>query len=392
MQSLKQTQSQKTKLSMQTYLPILQFSSKELEEYLGEIEHKNPYIKVNKKRLPNSKEADFSGIVATESLYEHLESQIVPPLFPTPLSQSIALEIVKHINLEGYYEGENETLADKLQVSTDDIEKIRLRFSRLTPSGVGGCCLKEALKFQIDDLDVPEDISELCKTIIDDMENSHKYFKHPAYIIAKATISKLNNPPALSFLEEHRTISADILVTMSGKDFTVSDNNGLEVNIVDVKSAATEQKSEARKLIELIKLRESTLLNITDAIVKKQLDFFRGGSLKPLSMQEVADALEMNQSTISRAVRGKYLECARGIFELRHFFVTEVSGDVSNAEIKEFIKKLIAEEGEKALSDDDLLLIVNKEFKTKISRRTISKYRLALNIPNKKERMRQKLT
>lgn len=392
MQSLKQTQSQTTKLSMQTYLPILQFSSKELEDHLGEIERNNPYLKVRKKRPHNSKEADFSNIIATESLYEHLEAQITPPLFPTPLSQSIALEIIKYINLEGYYEGDNEHIADKLQVDAEDIEKIRLRFSRLTPSGAGACCLKESLKFQVDDLDAPEDIAELCKTIIDDMENSHKYFKHPAYIIAKATISKLNNPPALSFLEEHRSISADIIVTINGDQFTITDNSGLEVEISDAKDTAKKQKNEARKLIELIKLRESTLLNLTHEIVKKQLDFFKGGSLKPLGMQEIADIVNMNQSTISRAVRGKYLECARGVFELRHFFVTEISQDISSAKIKEFIKTLIDEEGDSPLSDDDLVFVVNKELKTTISRRTISKYRLALNIPNKKERARQKLT
>ncbi|MFP4487478.1 MAG: RNA polymerase factor sigma-54 [Campylobacterales bacterium] len=390
MQSLQHRQKQQTKLSLKTYLPILELSSSELDDYLAKLKESNPYIDIAKKRNFRSHESNLDTLESSESLFEHLEKQIVPPLFPTPKSQQIALEIIKNITLEGYFDGSIQEIAQKLKVDSNDIEKIRLRFANLQPLGVGALDLKESLCFQIDDLELDEEVAKLCKEIVNDMENSHKYFKHEGYIVAKATISKLNNPPAISFLEDHRPKIADVFVRVEEGRLRVEELSRSEAVFVDQDTSSNSKKSEAKKLIELLKLRNSTILSISKQIAKKQMNFFKGGVLSPLTMQEIADELNLNQSTISRAIKGKYIESSRGIFEIKHFFASVAKSQISTQEIKEFIKSLIESEGDSALSDDELTLLTNKSLKTNISRRAISKYRLALNIPNKKERQKRK--
>jgi RNA polymerase sigma-54 factor len=390
MQSLQHRQKQQLKLSLKTYIPILELSSSELDSYLAELKESNPYIDIVKRRNFRSQESNFDRLESSESLFEHLEKQIVPPLFPTPISQQIALEIIKNITLEGYFDGNFEEIASRLKVGIEDVEKIRLRFANLQPLGVGALNLKESLCFQIDDLDVDGEVAKLCKDIVMDMENSHRYFKHEGYIVAKATISKLNNPPAISFLEDHRPKIADVFIGLEDGKLRVEELSRNEAVFVDQEDASATKKSEAKKIIDLLKLRSSTILNISKQIAQRQIGFFKGESLHPLNMQEIADELELNQSTISRAIKGKYIESTRGIFEIKHFFASEAKGNISTNEIKEFIKNLIDEEGDVALSDDELTLLVNKNLRADISRRAISKYRLALNIPNKKQRQKLK--
>lgn len=390
MHSLKQGLKQTPKLSLKNYLPILELSSSELDEYVIKLKESNPYIDLVKKRSFRSQESNLDSIASSESLFEHLEKQITPPLFPTPISQKIALEIIKHITLEGYFDGDSSKIAQKLKVESDDIEKIRLRFANLNPQGVGAKDIKESLCFQIDDLDVDEEVARLCKQIVMDMENSHKYFKLDGYIVAKATISKLNNPPAIGFLEDHRPKIADICIRLEEGRLKVEELQRFEVVFVDEIKGSSAKKNEAKKIIELLKLRQSTILNISQEIAKRQAEFFRGNSLVPLTMQEVADELNLNQSTISRAIKGKYIESSRGIFEIKHFFASEAKNSISTKEIKELIKSLIDQEGDSVLSDDELTLITNKTLKIDISRRAISKYRLSMNIPNKKSRERSR--
>lgn len=390
MQSLQVRQKQQLKLSLKTYIPILELSSSELDDYLVKLKESNPYIDIIKRRNFRSQESNFDRLESSESLFEHLEKQIAPPLFPTPISQKIALEIIKNITLEGYFDGNYEEIAQKLKVDVDDIDKIRLRFANLHPLGVGALNLKESLCFQIDDLDVDEEVAKLCKEIVMDMENSHRYFKNEGYIVAKATISKLNNPPAISFLEDHRPKIADVFITFDDGKLRVEELSRNEAVFIDQEDASATKKSEAKKIIELLKLRSSTILNISKQIAQRQIGFFKGESLQPLNMQEIANELELNQSTISRAIKGKYIESGRGIFEIKHFFASEAKGSISTSEIKEFIKSLIDDEGEVALSDDELTLLVNKNLRADISRRAISKYRLSLNIPNKKQRQKLK--
>ena len=121
--------------------------------------------------------------------------------------------------------------------------------------------------------------------------------------------------------------------------------------------------------------------------MEKQISFFVGGELRPFSMQEIASELGFAESTISRAVSNKYIECNLGTFPLKYFFSNAVDKDLSSSQIKSYIKSLVDYENkEEPLTDEIILEFIEKKFGLKMVRRTITKYRKILNIPSSKER------
>lgn len=142
---------------------------------------------------------------------------------------------------------------------------------------------------------------------------------------------------------------------------------------------------EASELIKNIEQRRITLLRVTQALVRCQSEFFESGPLymRPLVLRQIADELELHESTVSRVVSGKYLQCARGVFELKYFFSSQVGGSddaVSSTAVKNEIARLIASENpSKPLSDAKITeLLSERGFLA--ARRTVAKYRDALGI------------
>ena len=114
-----------------------------------------------------------------------------------------------------------------------------------------------------------------------------------------------------------------------------------------------------------------------------------GKEIKPMKLKDLAEEFGHAQSTISRAISNKYLECNRGIFPIKNFFTTAIDGDTSNASIKQFISDLIKQESKtKPLSDLKILELIEERFSIKMVRRTITKYRKQLNIASSSERKR----
>ncbi|MBU4058164.1 RNA polymerase factor sigma-54, partial [bacterium] len=126
--------------------------------------------------------------------------------------------------------------------------------------------------------------------------------------------------------------------------------------------------------------------NIALVLIEKQYSFFMGSELKPLRLQDVADELGFNESTISRAISDKYLECERGVFSFKDFFSNSI-GEVSTSEIKSYLKRLVESENkEKPFSDKYLHESVEARFGVEMVRRSIAKYRQEMDIPAFKER------
>ena len=155
---------------------------------------------------------------------------------------------------------------------------------------------------------------------------------------------------------------------------------------------------QAKWVIGAIEQRRTTLLSCTQCIVETQKEFFlRGaGHLVPLTLARVADQMGVHESTISRAIRGKFLQCAKGTFPLSYFFSRglvpsyETDLEVSSDQAKAILKKLIAEEDRrKPLSDQNLCELMARNG-CEISRRTVAKYRSELNIPSTVERRQYK--
>ncbi|MFT5661132.1 MAG: RNA polymerase sigma-54 factor [Sulfurimonas sp.] len=405
-------QKQLPRLSMQTWLPLLQCSLSDLDKHIQVITNENPCLEVEsgfevpesststshntfieyQNHVSNSSTDEIGWMsVSSQSLYEILDDQISAPLFPTPISQKIAKQIIFYINEEGYFEGDVKEIALQCEVDIYKVEQVRQRFAYLEPIGVGAVDYKESFLFQLNDFDIDSELSILLSAIITQFEDIEKFFKHPRIHEAKEFLTRLNNPPAISYMESETTVLPDLFVEFKGKDLTIKVNNdfypNLVVNQVDKYDNFAKQKfKEARELVKLLDLRKATLYNVALVLIEKQYSFFIGSELKPLKLQDVADELGFNESTISRAISDKYLECDRGVFSFKDFFSNAI-GEVSTSEIKSFMKRIIeGEDKKKPYSDKYLHESIESRFGVKMVRRSVAKYRQELNISSFKER------
>jgi len=383
------------------FLPILKASMDELFDEIKEISKENPYIEVKDKRfvtVSNLKNANTDKIealtISNQTLYESLIEEIENSnLFPTYKSKQIAYEIVENINNEGFFEGDEEEIAKKLNVSIEKVNQIRKRFIYLNPPGIGAKDLKESLLFQLENLDIEESVYKLAKEMILYLEDIDKFVEEKEYKKAFNVIKQLNFIPAMNFFKDEEIIPEVIIINRDGDlDIRINDEHYPEVNIKDninKDNFSKEKFKEARNIVDALEMRKSTLKKIALMIVELQYDFFIGGVIKPMKIKDIADELGYAPSTISRAISNKYLLCDRGIIPLKNFFSIALDEEISSNQIKEEIKSLIKyEDKNKPLSDDKLTEIINKKYNLNLVRRTISKYRDQLKIPTSRERKR----
>ncbi len=408
--------SSKHKLSntLRSWLHILQTDLEGLKETLDEAKKENPFIEIqsgsevksgskSKQRQEYQKNSVSNEIealsISKKSLYDRLHEQIEPPLFPTAKSQEIAYEIINNIDDNGYLKNEITKIATKLKIKEQEVERVRKRFAYLEPSGVGAVDLYESFLFQLNDFDLSPKLYETCTKIINDFENLQSYQNEEGFLDAIKIIRKLKNPPALEYKEQTVAIIPDIFITNQNGEIKVSLNNSYYPDIIidtngleDEFDFVKKKVKEAKNLVEALELRKETLTKIALMLVEYQYDFFQGGDLKPLKLDDLSSELDRHHSTISRAISNKYLSCDRGIFSLKSFFSTAVDEETSNSAIKSYIKEIVKnEDRKKPLSDNKILNLVNEKFNIKIGRRTITKYRIAENIASSSERKKQYL-
>ncbi|HED7925491.1 TPA: RNA polymerase factor sigma-54 [Campylobacter coli] len=404
----KTTQAPKTKISqtLRSWLPILQANIEDLKENLDKFAEENPFLSVQEpiqthehnknyfdsfyKRNANSAFVDNKGL-ATKSVYELLNEQIIPPLFPTSKSQELAGKIVECLNHEGYFEYDEEILKD---YDINELERIRARFKFLDPVGVGAKDYKEAFLFALENIELDAELYDFCKMLIQDFENIQNYTKEPLYKEALAIFKRFSIPPFLEYFEDSRVIIPDIFVYRENNEIKVKINDDYYPEISIETDGLTHEYlnhyiKEAKNLVDALAMRKATLYKIGLMIVEYQYDFFMGKDIKPMTFKDLALDLERNASTISRAVANKYLSCDRGLIPLRDFFAfaLDEEGETSNVGVKDFVANLVKNENRsKPLSDSKILELIKKEFKVDIGRRTITKYRKHLNIPSSTDR------
>lgn len=401
--SISTTQKQNLNLSLKLWLPMLQTSIQDLESYLTNLSYENPFLEVKKPKefynnfSSNGTSGEFIESLAfyTNSLNDKLSEQIEDDsLFPTPNSKKVALEILCDIDENGYFDGDIEKIAITCNVYKEYVESIRQRFSRLEPSGVGALNLEESFLFQLDacDKDIDDELYNFTKKIIKDITHIDKYAAHHRFNDAKDIIKYFNNPPAIDYINDNVQVIPDFFVEIN-EDIDIRINNSYYPDIkvknpFNTKNENIKEKlKEAKDLVNLLNLRKATLYKIVLIIVEKQISFFVGGELKPFSMQEIATELGFAESTISRAVSNKYIECNLGIFPLKFFFTNAVDKDLSSSQIKSYIKSLVDYENkDEPLTDETILEYIEQKFGLKMVRRTITKYRKILDIPSSKER------
>jgi len=403
----------KSKLSstLRSWLPILQSSLEELDDLLQKYESGNPYMQVRsgfeeqfsakfthkvlyQSDKSSSAEAIEAKTIHKSSLYEILNEQINAPLFPTPKSVDIAYAIIEEISNEGYFTGDINEIAKKINAKPHQVESVRQRFAYLDPPGVGAVDAAEAMLFQLRQSSVEEPIYSLVEDMLKDLENLSQFRESAYYEDALKVIRSFRNPPALENLEDSPPIIPDLVIVQKSSGIEVQMNDLFYPDII-IEDCELDHKfvkkkiKEARDLIDALRMRKATLYKIGLMIVEFQYEFFQGGDIKPMKLKDIAQEFDHNPSTISRAIANKYLACDRGVFPMKIFFAAGIDEDVSNAVIKQFIADAIAvEDRDKPLSDQKLLEMIEAKFGVKMVRRTITKYRKQMKIGGSSERKR----
>ena len=361
---------------------------------------------------------------AQETLHDHLYWQSDIYVWQDQ-EDIIASYIIDDINDEGYLSSSIEDLVKTVnknelafETGLEQVEAVLKVIQQFEPTGVGARDIQESLLLQLNAM--PQDPYVVsARKLIEEHFDWLSY--HDSKRIKKMyglddeqlthllkLIQSLNPRPGRDYSSAESEIIVPDLRLRRGKEGWLVELNSqafprLQVNsaYVDLTSSLNndeqskkikEQIIEAKGLIKSIQSRGETLLKVGKFIVEKQQRFFEEGehAMQPLVLREVADFLDLHESTISRATNQKYIQTPRGTFELKYFFSTGVSqygsADQSAIAIKAHIKELInAEDPKKPLSDNKLMVLL-EEKEIVVARRTIAKYREAMKIPSSSDR------
>jgi RNA polymerase sigma-54 factor len=283
---------------------------------------------------------------------------------------------------------------------------------RFDPIGVAARDLGECLRVQAEVLGYDQIELAIIKDHLHNVERRNfgaiaKALKITNEEVCDAVqeIQKLESVPARNFAEvDDKTIAItpDVYVVKDNDQWVVTDNDkGLQRLFIDenmaqkllkdpsTKEFISEKLRSAQWLIRAIEQRRRTIIKVTECIVEKQKDFFEKGVayLRPMILRDIAEAVGMHESTISRVTSNKYVHTPQGLFELKYFFnsaIDKTGGDedsIASESVKQEIKKIIAaEDKNNPLSDQAIVKILEDEREIKIARRTVAKYREMLGI------------
>jgi RNA polymerase sigma-54 factor len=352
-------------------------------------------------------------------LHQHLVWQLeISRLDPRQVW--IGEAIVDALNDDGYLAQPIDEIARDLSadlpVSEADVEEVLGFVQTLDPAGVGARTLAECLTLQLAQLEPATPGRDLAIAIARDHLQSVADrntaglratlgVDEDTLLVALALLRSCNPRPGASFqVAQPEFVVPDVFVRRTDQGWSVELNAGavprLKVNqgyaglvarSADYASLRA-QLQEARWLIRSLEIRNETLLKVARSIVQRQAAFLERGdeAMQPMILRDVAEAVGMHESTISRVTTGKYMHTPRGIYEFRYFFSSHVSGtdgeDVSSIAIRARIRKLIADETPaRPLSDAQLAAVLAGEG-VKVARRTVAKYREALGLASSSER------
>lgn len=357
----------------------------------------------------------------TQTLQDYLMWQVELTPF-TDTDRAIATSIVDAIDDTGYLTVTLEEIRDGVgsdDLALDEVEAVLKRIQRFDPVGVGARDLRDCLLVQLSqyDADTPS-LKEAHQIVSDhlDLLANHDFrslmrvtrLKEETLKCAMQLIQSLDPRPGQSInTSEPEYVIPDVLVRKIGNRWQVDLNaDSLPRLRVNQHYAALGGSSrndsdnqfirsnlqEAKWLIKSLESRNDTLLKVTRCIVEQQQAFFEQGEehMRPMVLADIAQAVEMHESTISRVTTQKYLHSPRGIFELKYFFSshvnTEGGGEASSTAIRALVRKLIsAENPAKPLSDSKLTSLLSDQG-IMVARRTVAKYRESLSIPPSNQR------
>lgn len=346
-----------------------------------------------------------------KTLKDHLQWQLMLQGFNRS-QEAIGRMIIGNLNKDGYLCISIEEISQMMECGPEQVENVLSVLQNFDPSGVCARDLCESLMIQVKQLGIENRIIiDIIKNHLKNLENRNSGKIAKALKISKddvraavKIIQYLEPKPGRKFsTEEPAYITPDIYVYKYGDDYKiVMNDDGLPKLRIsrfykdavasgkkipkDTKNYLNEKMQSASWLIKSIHQRQKTIYLVMESILKFQREFFEKGIayLRPLILKDIAQDIEMHESTISRVTTNKYAYTPQGLFELKFFFNSSIERtggqSMASASVKEKIKQLIENENpEKPLSDDKIANILQSS-NINIARRTVAKYRKVLNI------------
>lgn len=437
-------QKQTLKLAMTQELTqaiaLLQYSAHELAAFLEAKSMENPLLQVDFKNITNfdsnmdrkrkstkrTFERDQKNLIEqigsgeSETLEEYLHAQL-NSLKASPEEKLILPVLIENIDENGYLKMDRNDLAKRFAVDEEIIDSAYFKLQSMDPAGIAAGDLQECLLLQLT-RQKRTSANQLAITIIRDhfllfAEKKWKALSKMLNIELKDIqkvhdeIQKLNPKPGAAFQRgKPAYIVPDVVVKREGDELSVSVYDALipKVSFNDgyyrqlsqhkdqeVNKFLQEKQGDYQWIRRSLEQRKETLVKVSAKIIEKQPDFFMKGPshLNPMTMREVADELEIHESTVSRTVREKYMQTPCGTYELKSFFTSGVAttenDQASSQTVKAAIENYIKEEDKrKPISDQAIVEMLEDREGMVVSRRTVAKYRDQLGIPSSSKRKR----
>lgn len=446
------TQNQILSQKMIQSMEILQMNSQELNEYIKEMAMENPVVDIEEKyetpdragdlmkklewldsidernriyyRQEYADSSEDKGLMDyNESVGEELSEYMLHQLLTVELSDlqyDVIRFMVYSLDNKGYMEENLQDIAERFHTDTDFVEEQLKLLQGLDPAGVCARNLRECLQIQLDREAEPD---ETAKSIVENylellgknqLHIISKKLKLPMEQVIEACehIKTLNPKPSRGFdaRSQLKYITPDVTVVKLSGYYEILLNEYvypkiginsfyrriLESNASkETKAYIVDKIRQAEWVKNCIGQRNSTLMRVSKCIVDYQERFFSQGTghLKPLRLQDVAEMIDVHESTVSRAIRDKYLQCSWGIFPMSYFFSKSISSErvgekITTEQVKALMVQVIGDENKKKPLSDRAITECLVEWGVKISRRTVAKYREELGIKDASGRKR----
>ena len=408
-------------------ITLLQLNSAELGEYLDQLALENPLIErkdtdsyqpvYHKKSQDRMTEPYRTH--QKESLQMYLKKQAID-LNLSEKNQRIFHFMIESIDSNGYLNEPVDEMAAVLEVQDEEVEAVLHQLQSLEPAGIGARSLQECILLQ---LRRKKERWYEAELIID--EHFFLFARKAWKEIAAKTgvsmrtlqavqdeVSQFEPRPGIhfSYEEDHVYIEPDVTMTvvqdhiafeLNQRAFPdVEMNEGYFAMIQDQKRHEAyvylkEKEHQYNWLVQALKQRKQTMTYVVREIISHQTDFFLTGKhkMKPLTMKQIADILQVHESTVSRTVKGKMVQTPYGLMEMKQFFQAKLEGpsleEASSYTVKTHIAELIQTENKKKpYSDQQIMTLLQQTFGICVSRRTIAKYREQMNLPSSTLRKR----
>ena len=328
--------------------------------------------------------------------------------------------IIESLDENGYMTSTVEEIAQALGTSEGKVRVALEIIRKMDPAGVGASDIRECLLIQVRGLDIDSPMLEQMITDhLDDLGANRigAIAKSMGTSVEEVqqmadTIRALEPKPGRQFAggSDTRYIIPDVVLEKNEDGFSINisetsaprlrvssyykDLLGRAESDEQLAGYLSDRVNSAMWLIRSIEQRKQTIYNVAEAIVEHQKEFFEKGSkyMKTLTLKDIAEELGIHESTVSRSINGKYLQCCHGIFELRYFFsagVSDTSGQgISSSSVKEFIREIVDGEDPRKPYSDQAIVGLLSEKGLNISRRTVAKYRDDLQILSSSKRRR----